>query len=261
MAKLFNMDLYRMVKAKSFRILLALTFAIFLGSMPMLKGLYDLAKMLSPEGMTETFEATRTLSSLISSPFSIITLMLILLSVVFFFYADMENGYIKNIAGQMPKRGFSILSRYLAAIVHNAVFMVAAVAGNVIGAMLVVKVTIDSAIVTGIGAFLLELLLLQSICAILLLVTASLRSKSFGIVLAVLFGVGATFLLYSALDSGLDMLIKGFKIAPYMPDTLLNNPFDANGNLMVLRSVLSAAVTTGIFLPLSIGVFDKRDVK
>ena len=85
MAKLFNMDLYRMVKAKSFRILLALTFAISLGSMPMLKGLYDLAKMLSPEGMTETFEATRTLSSLISSPFSIITLMLILLSVVFFF--------------------------------------------------------------------------------------------------------------------------------------------------------------------------------
>ena len=57
MAKLFNMDLYRMVKAKSFKILLALTFAISLGSMPMLKGLYDLAKMLSPEGMTETFEA------------------------------------------------------------------------------------------------------------------------------------------------------------------------------------------------------------
>lgn len=30
---------------------------------------------------------------------------------------------------------------------------------------------------------------------------------------------------------------------------------------MVVRSVLSAAVTIGIFLPLSIGVFDKRDVK
>ena len=114
MAKLFNMDLYRMFKARSFKVLLALTFAISLGSTPMLKGLYDLAKRLSPEGITETFEATRTLSSLISSPFSIITPLLILLSVVFFFHADMENGYIKNIAGQMPKRGFSILSRYLA---------------------------------------------------------------------------------------------------------------------------------------------------
>lgn len=87
------------------------------------------------------------------------------------------------------------------------------------------------------------------------------KSKSFGIVLAVLFGVGATSLLYSAIDSGLDLLIKGFKIVPYMPDTLLGNPFDANGNLMVVRSVLSAAVIIGIFLPLSIGVFDKRDVK
>ena len=235
-------------------LILAFASAVFLG-------LYDLAKRLSPEGITETFEATRTLSSLISSPFSIITPLLILLSIVFFFHADMENGYIKNIAGQMPKRGFSILSRYLAAIVHNAVFMAVAAAGNIIGAMLVLKVTVDSAIVTGIGAFLLELLLLQSICAILLLVTASFRSKSFGIVLAVLFGMGATSLLYSAVDSGLDMLIKGFRIAPYMPDTLLGNPFDANGNLLVLRSVLSAAVTIGIFLPLSIGVFDKRDVK
>ena len=261
MAKLFKMDLYRMVKARSFKILLALTFAISLGTMPMLKGLYDLAKRISPEEITGTFEATGTLSSLISSPFSLFTLLLILLSVVFFFHADMENGYIKNIAGQMPRRGFSILSRYLAAIVHNAVFMAAAAVGNVIGAMLVLKVTVDSAILTGIGAFLLELLLLQSICAILLLVTASFRSKSFGIILAVLFGVGATSLLYSALDSGLDLLVKGFKIAPYMPDTLLDHPFDANGDLLVLRSVLSAAVTIGIFLPLSIGVFDKRDVK
>ena len=261
MAKLFNMDLYRMIKARSFKVLLALTFAISLGTMPMLKGMYDLAKRLSPEEMTGTFVATGTLSSLISSPFSFFTLLLILLSVVFFFHADMENGYIKNIAGQMPRRGFSILSRYLAIIVHNTVFMVAAVVGNVIGAMLVVKVTADNAIITGIGAFLLELLLLQSICAILLLVTASLRSKSFGIILAVLFGVGATSLLYSAVDSGLDLLIKGFEIAPYMPDTLLDNPFDANGNLMVVRSLLSAAATIGIFLPLSIGVFDKRDVK
>ena len=86
-------------------------------------------------------------------------------------------------------------------------------------------------------------------------------NSGLGIVLAVLFGMGATSLLYSAVDSGLDMLIKGFRIAPYMPDTLLGNPFDANGNLLVLRSVLSAAVTIGIFLPPSIGVFDKRDVK
>ena len=48
MAKLFNMDLYRMVKAKSFKILLALTFAISLGSMPMLKGLSGLSTRRSP---------------------------------------------------------------------------------------------------------------------------------------------------------------------------------------------------------------------
>ena len=261
MRNLFNMDLYRMFRAKSFKVCLGLAFLFAAAGLPLLKLLTNVAARLSPDSAVTPFPASNDLSSILQSPLSMIPLLLCLLSVVFFFYADMESGYIKNIAGQMPKRGFSILSRFLASVVHNLIFMAVGAIGAIIGTLITMKLSVDSNMADGILTFVLKLLLLQAICSVLLLVTASLRSKSFGIVLAVLFGVGAMTLLYNALDSGLDLLIKGFKIAPYMPDTLLDNPFDANGNLMVVRSLLSAAATIGIFLPLSIGVFDKRDVK
>ena len=91
----------------------------------------------------------------------------------------------------------------------------------------------------------------------LLLVSSSLRSKSAGVVLAVLLGIPAMELLYTAIDSGLRMLLNQptFTIAPYMPDVLLRE-----GKPDTLRAILSSAVTIGIFLSLSISVFDKRDV-
>lgn len=263
MVNLLRMDLYRMRKAKSFWICLILTFAIALAAAPLGKLLLTMSKSLVPEEAGSiTIPATANLSDLIGSPLSTFGTIFAMLSVVFFFYADMENGYVKNIAGQMPKRGFAVLSRYLASIGHNLAFMLASLVGGLIGNLLCVKVVADEAIASGVLSFCLKLLLFQSLCAILLLVTTSLRSKSGGVVLAVLFGLGALMLLYGGIDSALGTVLgKGFSITPYMPDTLLGNPFDENGNLLVLRSVLSAVVTIGIFLPLSIGVFDKRDVK
>ena len=257
MANLIRMDLYRMWKAKAFRICLILTFVLSLAQMPLLKLLSDLGRMLSPDSAADLFPKESLLSAEIGSPFSLFTPLLILLSMVIFFYADMETGYIKNIAGQMPKRGFSILSRYLAAIVHNGVFMVVSLAGCLIGCVLVQHLVVDGAIASGILYFFLKLLLLQSLCAILLFVTSGLGSKSFGMILAVLFGVNAMALLYSGIDSGLGLIFKsGFTIKPYMPDTLMfmDTP-------ETLRAILSAGMTIAIFLPASISLFNKRDVK
>ena len=258
MVNLLRMDLYRMRKAKSFWICLILTFAIALAAAPLGKLLLTLSKNLAPEEAgTLIIPETANLSELIGSPLSTFGTIFAMLSVVFFFYADMENGYVKNIAGQMPKRGFAVLSRHLAAIGHNLTFMLVSMVGGVIGNLLCVKIVADDAVASGILYFFLKLLLLQSICAILLLVTTSLKSKSGGVVLAVLFGLGALMLLYGGIDSALGTVLgKDFSITPYMPDTLLGQ-----AQPDTLRAILSAAVTAGIFLPLSISVFDKRDVK
>ena len=75
-------------------------------------------------------------------------------------------------------------------------------------------------------------------------------------ILAVLMGLGMTSLIYMGIDAGLHELIKDVSITPYMPDQLLKEASPA-----LIRSILVSAVTIGIFLPVSIRVFDKKDVK
>ena len=256
MGNLLRMDLYRMTKAKSFWVCLGIAFGLALLQTPFLWGLTLLSRLFSSEAAA--FPKTAMLSGIIADPFPLLNGMLCLLSACSFFYADVENGYIKNIAGQMPKRGFTVLSKFLAVIPHTLLFMAAGLIGNLIGTVIFQRIVSDGEVMQGVLFFLMRLLLMQSICAILLLVTASFQNKSLGTVLAVLLGLGLLGLIYSLIDSGINQVFpnKGFVITDYMPDQLLSRPKPP-----VLDSVIVSAVTTAIFLPLSIRVFDRRDVK
>ena len=338
MVNLFRMDLYRMLRARSFYICLALTFALALATAPLTKLLYSLSSILGVEtateekapelseiqfvmalndsgidedtdlstlepekmakiltdagvsgditkadpdsalgavltqwgGDTETlkkemkkisdskkeFPKEQKLSAIIGEPFPMLGLMLALLSLCAFFYADMENGYIKNIAGQMPMKGFTVLSKFLASIVHNLVFIAAGILGNIIGTLLVQRIAVDAAVAEQIGRLCLKLLLLESITAILLLVVSTFRNKSLGMILAVLIGLGLTPLIYAGINAGLRQIFsKETDISQYMPDVVMSDPGDT------VKSILVAVVTGGIFLPLAIRIFDRKDVK
>ena len=258
MGNLIRMDLYRMNKAKSFRICLILTFVFALLSTPLSKLMFDLVSIISPDNTDAAgFSETANLCDIIATPVSSVGIMLAFLSIVSFFYADMESGYIKNIAGQMPRRGYCILSRFIASVPHCLVFMLAALAGNLIGTVPFQRLAAEGSLPESIGIFLLRLLLMESICAVLLLVTASFRSKSLGIVLAVILGLPLMTLIYLGINAGLGQLFKGFEgIDPYMPDQVLKETKPE-----AVRALLVSAATIGVFLPLSVRVFDKRDIK
>ena len=162
MGKLIRMDLYRMLKSKSFLICLLLTFLLAVGDAPFGKLMFTLANSLSPE-INETFATKENLSNMIGNPFPLMGLMLILLSLFSFFYADMENGYIKNIAGQMPMKGFTVLSKFVAAGVHNLIFIVIGIIGNVIGTLFVRQIVLDGNVLDSIRVLVLKLLLIQSL--------------------------------------------------------------------------------------------------
>ena len=255
MGNLVRMDIYRMLRAKSFRVCLITAFVLALCATPVEWGLTMLARSLSND--TPPFPDTVQLASLISHPASALIYMLAFLSAVIFFYADIEAGYIKNIAGQMPKKGFSVLSRYIAAMPHNLLFLAVGLIGNLIGSVLLRKITMDGDLLGSIVTFALRFLLMQAVCAILLLTTTSFRNKSLGMILAVMLGLPVMALIYIGINSGLGQLFgKPVDITPYLPDQVLKE--DAPD---VLRALLVSAVTIGIFLPLSIRIFDKKDVK
>ncbi len=257
MGNLVRMDLYRMFKGKSFKVCLIIAFVLALGQTPFAKLLVTLANTLSNEAAIPVPETAR-LSSIFADSLPLLNGMLVMLSATMFFHADVEHGYIKNIAGQMPKKGYTVLSKFLAAIPHNLVFMLVGVIGNLIGTLLCQKITLEGGVMDGVRIFLLRFLLLQSICAILLLVSGSLGSKSLGTVLAVLLGMGLLGLIYGAIDAGLDQLFrnKGFALGNYMPDQILGS-----ANPKTVDALVVSAVTMGIFLPAAIHVFDRKDIK
>ncbi|MBP5726012.1 MAG: hypothetical protein J6Y48_02940, partial [Clostridia bacterium] len=145
MGKLIRMDLYRMLKSKSFLVCLTIAFVLALVNAPVAKLMYTLANSLSSD-INETFPAEVNLSGVLSDPFPMMGLMLALLSLCFFFYADVENGYIKNIAGQMPMKGFTVLSKFTASAVHNLYFAAAGIIGNLIGTILVQRIVMDAGV-------------------------------------------------------------------------------------------------------------------
>jgi len=76
-------------------------------------------------------------------------------------------------------------------------------------------------------------------------------------ILAVLFGMGLTSLIYSGINEGLKQIFgPAMDIRKYMPDVVMKeNPLDT------AKALLVAIVTGGIFLPLAIRIFGHRDVK
>ena len=256
MGKLIRMDLYRMPKSKAFIICLILAFVLALAVAPLGKVMFNLANSLSSESV-EAYPAEVNLSDVLSDPFPVINLMLVLLSLCFFFYADVENGYIKNIAGQMPMKGFTVLSKFIAAIVHNLVFAAVGIIGHLIGTALVQRIVADSNVLDSIRVLVLKLVLLQSLCAILLLAASTLRSKSLGMILAVLFGLGLTSLIYMGINEGLKPVFgQATNISKYMPDVVMSEtPLDT------LKALAVAIVTGGVFLLPAIRIFDRKDVK
>ena len=256
MGKLIRMDLYRMLKSKTFLVCLLLTFLLALGSAPFEKLMYTLARSLSAE-MNETFPAETSLSLMLTNPFPMMGLMLALLSLCWFFHADMENGYIKNIAGQMPMKGFTVLSKFIAAFVHNLIFVAAGIIGNLIGTLLVRRFIMDVNVLEVVRVLALKLLLIQSICATLLLVVTTFRSKSLGMILAVLYGMGPTGLIYAGINEALKPLFgPETNIIKYMPDTVM-----AEQPLNTAKSLAVAIIWGGIFLLPAIRIFDRQDVK
>ena len=256
MGKLIRMDLYRMAKSRVFILCLALNFALALAAAPLERMLFSLARSLAPAEVSEAFRAEAALSGFLREPFPMLGMMLALLSLCSFFYADVENGYIKNIAGQMPMKGFTVLSKFAAAGVHNVIFFAVGIIGNVLGSLFVRRIVLDGEVMDGLRVLVLKLCLLQSICAILLLVVSTLQSKSLGVVLAVLFGLGLTPLIYMGINSGLTSLFhQSIDISLYMPDAVMDeNP------LGTVKALLVSLAWGGVFLLLAVRLFDRKDV-
>lgn len=256
MSKLIKMELYKLRTSKLFIILLVI-FA--LTNVLITVGSAALVNVIA----SESAGYKMNLSSAISAPFALeMLLMFNFISVTSFLYLDFSNGYIKNIAGQLPNRSNIVAAKYIAVSVHNLVFFLVAALSNIISGV-IIGMTVDSEnIGAAIATLCIKWLLSLAINAILMFFAVGLRSKTFGIILAVMISLGAFSLIYMGIDALVNNVFKAesFSLSNYMPDTLMNTVNVADNNL-VANGIIVAVVFIALFYILTNILFKKKDIK
>ena len=261
MINLIKMDLRRLFLSKVFFITMSITALL---NIVILSVIPLVTKMFMPDAETQVVQ----LSSVLTNPF-VIGWMIILMfvSVVSYSYADMANGYIKNIAGQISRRSDTILSKFVVIGVHNLIFIAVAalsvVLGQVIGSSFgTYTIAFDAQVPGGILTLVLKWLLSMAVCSILLFFTTAVRNKTLAAIVGVIFGTNTLGLVYGGLNFAVSQAFhtRSFDLGMYMPDSLLQS-VNAVQNIGVLNSVIASAVCIALFLILTVRVFNARDIK
>ena len=117
----------------------------------------------------------------------------------------------------------------------------------------------DSDIPEGILTFFLKLLLMQSLCSILLFFTVGIKQKTAATVVGVVLGSGMLGLAYIGLNTAVHKIfnVESFNLNDYAPDSLL----ESSGKLVAINALVVSVVIIAIFLPLTVKIFSKSDVK
>ncbi len=192
-----------------------------------------------------------------------------------FCYADIQHGYIKNIAGQLPSRGHTIVSKFIvtqfATLVFYAVTIVANTAGQlIIGQHIKFDMFISGGedepdkyftLLQALGEFAVKWLLLSGLCALVLLLTTGVGSNVAGTIIAVLCGAGFTGLAYAGITAGINKLfkLKNFDLSDYMPDSLYRTGLLEEG--CMFRAIIVALIAIFVLLLATTTLYNKRDIK
>ena len=290
MGNVIKMDLYRLVKSLSFKICLAIVFIFNLVGAPISKLIYNLTKKIAEEAENSEqalaelgeWDSVYHFGNTIATQLGTICTAVFLLCIVYFCYSDIQHGYIKNIAGQLPSRGHTIVSKFVVIQFTMFVFYVVTVIGTTIGELLVGRsikfdlyyegeldldtlTTGDPTVFTMGQAFIefgIKWLLLAGICALILLLTTGIGSNVAGTITAILCGAGFTGLAYTGISAGINKLFKFDKeldLTEYMPDSLYRTSLYQED--CVMRALIVGIVTVVVVLYFTTTLYNKKDIK
>lgn len=271
MSDLFKMEMFKLRKSRLFWGCCIVIFLICL-LLPVIGKIFseilmnivskgdDQELMRSAQAIADEYSKPFLFSNLFRAPFGGLSfsLIFVFISSALFMHMDIGNGYIKNIAGQIPSRGYSCYGKYITVCIQGFVYMVCGFMGGLVGQLATRGLEFDNEIGAGILEFLLKWLLICGLDAVLLLFTTGFGSKVLGIVAAAILGTGTLSIIYMPLNFALKMLfrIEQLDISRYAPDQMLSYV-----NISVAAALIGGVALIGIFLPLTIRLVNKKDVK
>ena len=280
MLNYLKMDFYRMRKTKTFWIYSIIIFAItffipiivrvFLNMIS-----YGLTETVTTEAaieseiefspMSDLIPSSIDFSAILKAPFGGMTAIVVfpLVFAANFFYADIANGYIKNLVGRTPRISKLAISKYLVVFVEIFFAFVTGLVGTFLGNLIAYGVTFDSKIGWGLLEFLTKLLIAWAMASFVLLFAAALRTRALSIVIAVFLGTGMFSLLFTPLSFAIQQITKNydFQLNAYIPDQLFLLTDFEYANISLLNGVISSVVLIALCLFLTIFIIGKKDIK
>lgn len=271
MTKLIKMDLYRLSKTKSYKILLIVALSISFIAVAVISGIAKLIPLLPAESQ-ETLSFAFPFASWIEniSVFNImytslymLSLMIISIATAIFISTEHSSGYIKNIAGQVNNKGMLIISKF--ATLSFATFTI--FLSYLVGAFTSAQIFLHGSLnytgfmdfATAIGV---KYLLFLSIVAIIIFLCTLTKSSSLAIAFGAIFGTGITSIVYSTVSFFLGIVTKhDINISSFTPDGFVFSlSMGAQPEILAKGCVLSVIYIV-VFLLLSIFVMNKRDTR
>ena len=261
MGNLIKMDIRRLFLSKVFYIAMAITAVLNFS-------IYIVTPILSKFFTSGQNTVTQELTEIISQPFPVAIFMVtMIISAVSFAFADIANGYIKNIAGQIKRKSDTIVSKFIVLGFHNFIFMLVSMLSCMIAAFAASATGFEQITVSGnlifpaILTFLIKWMLSMAIISILLFITTGIKNKTIASVFGVILSTGALGMVYFGLNEAIKNIFKvTVSIGSYTPDSLIDT-VSVGQNIAVLNAIIVSIVFSALFLALTIKVFNSRNVK
>lgn len=282
MLNLLRMDFYRLWRSRSFVVMIFVSISIALFTI--FVAYYDIQQMKEPKstiiigsekeeenhgvniGMQVDTEEMFTgdemdFTRLIN--FTLAGRILAILCVVFpaiFVYGEQKNGFIKNIAGQLPNRGMLVLSKMLVLAVQTLIIFVVFTLAGAIMAKILWK---ENLLLNSIGDFAkimgLHYLLHWAFAIVVASLTIILRGTGFSITYGILTTNGVMAILYGFIDKVINN--KNFDISLYTLEDAIARVSETLSGGDLQRVLLVGISFIVAFTALAMMVIQKRDVR
>ena len=214
-----------------------------------------------PEWIHGPIEAGEVISTQLRSG------ILVLVCVIFtalFVNAEHRNGYIKNIAGQFPRRGMLVLSKLAAIALQVLLMLILFTAATALSGWICwgSRLYLDSfsSLLPFLGT---QYLLHLGFSALILFLCVLTRSSAFSMVIGLLACCGALIPVYSLVNQAVYNIQPGwnFDISRYMLDGNISMAGIGAGGGVLLRAVLVSCAFLVIFTAAAMALMKKRDVR
>lgn len=273
MLNLIKMDFYRLFRSKAVRVgaFASVLFALFVSILNL--GIVEIVKFATAEdpsaavGMGEFFSVVSWIggvdfADIVLTGTGMLSLFLACIIAASYIGAEQSCGYLKNIAGQLPNRGYLIVSKFVATcFIQFMVLAIYTAVCSICAGIFFGNYITSYSIGALVGGLALRFLLFCAMDAILLLFCTLTKSHAIAMVFGAIFGIGVTSLVYMAVSGLLSMVNIKLDLARIMPDGINGLiRVDSLGEVAV-RAVVVSVIFIAVSLTSAAILFKKRDVK